>query len=448
MGEKPAAKLPEELLQPPRGMRDYPPAEAGLRKRIVETLSGVFELHGFQPLDTPALENWEVLSSKYAGGEEILKETYSLTDLGNRRLGLRFDLTVPLCRFLAANPKIPLPFKRYQVGAAWRDGPVKLGRYREFLQADADTVGAESGLADAEMIALARDAFSALGLNAVVKISNRKLLDGVLESCGVEKEKRLPAILSIDKLEKIGEEGVMKELIEERGLPVPVVEKVLKALSTEEGLSNEEVLNKVGEAVAESREGRKGLRELEEVLGYCKALGVSDAVVFSPSLARGLNYYTGTVFEAFLAGSRVTSAAAAGGRYDELIESFSGRPLPAVGISFGVDVVAEAVKDRGGEVGRAGSCRVFVVPVKNPVDGLSALQALRRSGVPASIDLMERSVSKNLEYAAKQGVPFAAIIGEKELKAGKVTLRNLVTGEEKLVSVQEAARLAAQASRR
>jgi histidyl-tRNA synthetase len=434
-------RLPDELLQPPRGMRDYPPAEAGLRKKIADALCKAFELYGFQPLDTPALENWEVLSAKYAGGDEILKETYSLKDLGDRKLGLRFDLTVPLSRFLAANSRIPLPFKRFQVGSVWRDGPIKLGRYREFWQADADTVGAENGLADAELVSLACDAFASLGLNVAVRINNRKLLDGVLESCGVAPEQTLPAILSIDKLEKIGEKGVMEELIDERGLPVPVAEKVLKALSMEDGLSNDEILNKIGTTVAGSQAGRKGLKELEEVLGYCKALGVADRVEFLPSLARGLAYYTGTVFEVFLVAGKITSAVAAGGRYDEMIGAFSGRRLPAVGISFGADVIADALKEKGGEAAKAGVCKVFVVPVKNPFDCLPFLQALRRAGVSAGVDLLERGISKNLEYASKQGIPFAAIIGEIEVKAGKATLRNLASGEEKLVTAEEAARI-------
>ncbi|MCX6767735.1 MAG: histidine--tRNA ligase [Candidatus Micrarchaeota archaeon] len=445
-----ARKFSGELLQPPRGMRDYPPAEAALRQRIVDAVRAEFERYGFEPLDTPALENWEILSSKYAGGEEIIKETYSLTDLGNRRLGLRFDLTVPLCRFLAANPRVPLPFKRFQIGAVWRDGPVKLGRYREFWQADADTVGAENGLADAEMVALACGVFQSLGLNAVVRVSNRKILDGVLECCGVEREKRLAAMLSIDKLEKIGENGVEKELIEERGLPIPVAKKLLAALSVDEGVSNGEKLARMAGSVADSREGRKGLKELEEVLGYCTALGAADRVVFSPSLARGLNYYTGTVFEVFLAGGGITSSVAAGGRYDELIGLFSGRRLPAVGISFGVDVVAEALKQARApapEGVAGGVCKVFMVPVNNPAECLPALQELRREGVAAAIDLMGRSVGKNMEYAAKQGIPFAAVVGEKELKAGKINLRNLETGEEKLVTAAEAARIVALARR-
>ena len=431
-------RLQDGLLQPPRGMRDYPPSEAGLRKRISESLCRTFELYGFQPLDTPALENWEILSSKYAGGEEIIKETYSLTDLGDRKLGLRFDLTVPLCRFLAANPRVPLPFKRYQTGSVWRDGPVKLGRYREFWQADADTVGAENGLADAELIALACDAFAALGLDVVVKVSNRKVLDGVLEECGVDAGQKMAAILSIDKLEKIGEKGVMDELIEERGLPVPVVENILDALAGGEGLSSDEVLARMAKEVENSKEGLKGLKELDEVLGYCTALGVGEKVVFSPSLARGLNYYTGTVFEAFLAGGAIKSAVAAGGRYDEFIGLFSGRALPAVGISFGADVICDAVVEAAGEGARKNSCRVFVIAVKSAAECLPIVQSLRKSGVPAAIDLMQRSVGKNLEYAAKQGIPFAAIVGESELKAGKITLRNLETGEEKLVSAADA----------
>ncbi|MGC8851359.1 MAG: histidine--tRNA ligase [Candidatus Micrarchaeia archaeon] len=435
-----ASEASEEMLSPPRGTRDFLPEEKLLRDAIRERLERVFQAYGFNPLETPAIERFEVLASKYAGGSEILKETYSFEDQGGRKLGLRYDLTVPLCRVVAANPSLAMPFKRYQIAAAWRDGPVKLGRYRELFQCDVDIVGAKSGVADAEVVAVACAALQELGLDFVIKLNNRKLLGGVLEWAGVPPEKQGGAILAIDKLAKIGREGVEKELLEERGVGISSTKKIIEYLSLAENTGEDEFLEELARMLKAFPRGSDGLSELMEVMDFLDAFGVRGKTVFDGSLARGLSYYTGTVFEGFLKNSPISSSVCGGGRYDELVGALGGKPLPAVGVSLGLEVLLEAVKL--GLVknipSRKTVVRVFVAPIKALNEAILVAQAFRGAGIPASLDLMERGISKNLEYASKQGIPFVAIIGLQEAKQGKVKLRDMASGEEKMLSIEEA----------
>ncbi len=431
-------------LAPARGTRDFLPEEKILRDKVVDLLRSTFERYGFNPLETPAMEKWDVLASKYAGGAEILKETYSFEDQGGRKLGLRYDLTVPLCRVVASNPSLPMPFKRYAIAPVWRDGPLKLGRYREFVQCDVDTIGVKSGLADAEIIALTCDAFDSLGFDYTVKVNNRKLLEGILETSGVPVAKFGGVMLTLDKLQKIGSEGVEKELLEVRELPIPIVRGLLSLLDDLADKPPEEILKECEKIVGKNKLGAQGLTELEEVFDFLDSFGIGNNVVVDVSLARGLAYYTGTIFEAYLNGSEITSSIAAGGRYDELIAKFAGREgeISAVGISFGLDVICEAIKKGISSAlvnpGQKSIADVFVIPIKTIPQSLAVTQKLRAAGVKTAFDLVGRNISKNLDYAGKQGIKFAAIVGTKEADKNKLTLRNLETGEEKLLTLEEA----------
>ncbi|MFH1056495.1 MAG: histidine--tRNA ligase [Candidatus Micrarchaeota archaeon] len=422
-------------LTPPRGSRDFLPQEKLLRDWIVETLKKKFETYGFNPLETPALENLEVLSSKYAGGEEILKETYSLEDQGKRKLGLRYDLTVPLSRVFASQ-KLAMPFKRYQIASVWRDGPIKAGRYREFVQCDVDVIGIASPKQEAELMALTRGAFESLGLNVFVKANSRKLLNGLLDFAGVPPAKRIQTILELDKLEKIGSQGVLKEV--DNLLGTNEAKKVLELFVEVEKEKSLTLLAGMGL----NEEGKEGLRELSEFFDSLVQLGVPKGFVeFSPSLARGLNYYTGMVFEAFLkeGGKKgITSSLAAGGRYDDLIGKFAGAKerIPAVGISFGLDVIAEILK--GDLPEKKTIVRVLIIPFKNFAYAFKTAGELRSRGLSCLVDLEGRSVSKNLNFANKQGIPFVVFCGEQEEKAGKIKLRDLVSGKEELLSLPSA----------
>jgi histidyl-tRNA synthetase len=406
-------------LQLPRGMRDFPPEEKILRDEVISVLKGIFELYGFSPLETPVVERWEVLSAKYSGGEEILKETFKLTDQGGRQLGLRYDLTVPLARFVGMNPTIKRPFKRYQIGTVYRDGPIKKGRTREFYQCDADIVGSSSPLADAECVQLALDVFEKLGIDVEVKINNRKVLYELAQAAEIPEELTEAAILSLDKLEKIGPDGVLREMIE-RGIARASAERFLSGAQDREAL-------KKGE----------GYRELEPVLSALR----DPRVVWTPSLARGLSYYTGTIYEVYAKNSSVTGSLAAGGRYDNMIGQFLGgsEKIPAVGISFGLEPILEVLKEKHSErIVRKTVTQVYVIPFKTLLaEGRAICQQLRRAGIKTDMDFSAKGISDGLKYANAYEIPFVVIVGPDEVAAGKVKLRDMRSGEEKLLTVDE-----------
>jgi histidyl-tRNA synthetase len=406
-------------LQLPRGMRDFPPEEKILRDEVISVLKDIFELYGFSPLETPVVERWEVLSAKYSGGEEILKETFKLTDQGGRQLGLRYDLTVPLARFVGMNPTIKRPFKRYQIGTVYRDGPIKKGRTREFYQCDADIVGSSSPLADAECVQLALDVFEKLGIDVEVKINNRKVLYELAQAAEIPEELTEAAILSLDKLEKIGPDGVLREMIE-RGIARVSAERFLSGAQDREAL-------KKGE----------GYRELEPVLSALR----DPRVVWTPSLARGLSYYTGTIYEVYAKNSSVTGSLAAGGRYDNMIGQFLGgsEKIPAVGISFGLEPILEVLKEKHpNRIMRKTVTQVYVIPFKTLLaEGRAICQQLRRAGIKTDMDFSAKGISDGLKYANAYEIPFVVIVGPDEVAAGKVKLRDMRSGEEKLLTVDE-----------
>jgi histidyl-tRNA synthetase len=420
-------------LENSKGTKDFAPEEKIVREEAVSILKSVFELYGFSPLETPILNLFELLESKYAGGEEILKETFKLTDQGNRKLGLRFDLTVPLAKFVGINPDLKMPFKRYEIGKVFRDGPVKTGRMREFWQCDVDIIGASSMLAEAEILAIVNTAFNKLSLPVVIKLNSRKFLEGVLDFAGVKKDKRFDAIIAIDKLEKLGENEVIKEM-ESKGIPDDVVAKIMSIINMKG--SNKELVSRMKELI-KSEEGAEGLKEIEEILNYCASFGVGT-VDFSPSLARGLAYYTGPVFEVFLKDSKITSAAAGGGRYDNMISSFLGREkeYPAVGIAFGLEVITEALREKG-RFEKKSVTQAFVIPIKTEKESIRVAEELRKSGVKTEMDILNRGISKNLAYANSMKIPYAVIVGGQELKQDKVKLRDMKSGEEEMLSVKE-----------
>jgi histidyl-tRNA synthetase len=409
-------------LDTAKGMKDIPPEEKILQQGVMDSIRRIFERYGFAPLETPAVERWDVLSAKYAGGAEILKETFKLKDQGGRELGLRYDLTVPLARFVGMNPNLKTPFKRYQIEKVFRDGPIKLGRCREFWQCDADIVGSQKMIADAEVINLILDVFKEIGLKVMVKVNNRKLLNAILSYAGIKREKMEEAIIIIDKLEKIGAEEVGKEL-EKTEISKESVKKLIWALQLQTLEDMKEIIG-----------GCDGIDELEELFSYVKGKNV----FFDATLARGLSYYTGTIFEAFLKDSEITSSVAGGGRYDDLIGNFIGgkRVMPAVGTSFGLNVIMCALKGKE----RKTNTRVYVIPIGNVKWGLKTAEKLRELGVNADFDLSDRGVTKNLAYASSFEIPYAALVGEKEMKLKKIKIRDMKTGKERLLGIESAAR--------
>ncbi|MBN1502523.1 histidine--tRNA ligase [Candidatus Woesearchaeota archaeon] len=422
-------------LQLAKGVRDFAPEEKIIRDKIVDTIKEVFELYGYNPIELPVLERYETLAAKYAAGEEsdALKEIFITKDNGGRKLGLRFDLTVPFCRFTGMNQNIKTPFKKYVMGPVFRDGPIKTGRYREFVQIDPDIMGCEGVIADAEIIAITEEVFAKLGFEITIEFNTRKLLNGILEDLDIARDKQFSIIISIDKLKKIGEKGVEKEL-KEKGLTKGKIDSLLEYFT--ESKTSEDTLRNL-KKIVKSKVGKEGLKEIEDIINYLKEFGVRSAV-FRPGLARGLAYYTGPVYEAFLKGTSITSSAAGGGRYDEIIGKFIGsnKNVPATGISFGIEVIVEALKEKGKNTQRS-IVQVYIIPIKTTKESIGIAQKLRKEGIKTDMDLMQRGISKNLQYADSYNIPYVIFIGEDELKKEKVKLRNMKTGKEEMLSVEE-----------
>ncbi len=424
--------MPEKFeLMNARGVRDFLPEESIERQKVIDTLRNIFEKYGYSPLETPAIERYDVLSAKFAGGSEIVKEIFKLKDQGGRELALKYDLTVPMCKVVGMNPNIPKPFKRYQIQPVWRDGPVKLGRYREFWQCDVDVVGTKGMLADAEVLAIANEAFSTLGFDFMIKVNNRKLLNGILDYAGI-KENKMEAILSIDKLEKFGIKTVKEEL-ETKGFEKKQTENVLKVLNIKG--KNKEVLEKA-EKMMKNEEGKEGVKELKELLEYCGLMGFE--IQIDISLARGLEYYTGPVYEIYLKKSKVTSSVAGGGRYDKMIGMYIGRgEYPATGISFGFEPILEALKGKERKETKKTVTQVLVIPIQTLKESIKIAKTLRKLGVKTEIDLMGRGISNNLSYANSMGIPYVIFVGKRELKEKKFKLRDMKSGKEKMLKLEE-----------
>jgi len=418
-----------------KGTRDFPPEDKIIREELVSSLKEVFESYGYSPLETPSIERLDTLTAKFAAGSEsdAAKEIFKLTDQGNRELGLRFDLTVPFSRFVALNPNLKMPFKRYEIGRVFRDGPIKLGRYREFWQCDVDIAGAASVKAEAELLLLALEALKKLKLDAYIEVNNRKLLFGLMDFCEIPAGKRETVIITIDKLAKYGEDVVKKELVD-KYVDKQSIDKLLEVF-TARGL-NEEILERISSSI-NSDIGREGLKELKELFEYLKFVE-HGKIIINIALARGLAYYTGTVFEGFLKNSKVTSSICGGGRYDNMIGMYASnnRQYPAVGISFGLEPITDALKLNVPELKKT-VAELYIIPIQTFKESLVIATTLREAGLNVDIDLMDKGISKNLDYANTLKIPFVAFIGETELKEQKIKLKNMITGNERLVSLDE-----------
>lgn len=404
-----------------KGLRDHPPGRAAAKQRIRDTIRRVAERHGYQPLETPIIEDRSILTSKFAGGEEILKEMYTLTDNGERDLGLRYDLTVPFARFVAEHPELKKPFKRYQSGQVYRDGPIKHGRYREFEQYDIDIVGSQNRLYDAELITIIDKVLSALDIPHVIEVNTRSLLTGVIEHVGIPGSRADDVILTIDKYEKIGRGGVAEEL-EDKGIEDDTVTELLTVLDKSGG--NEELL--------EHYSSYADIDDFSTVHDHLAASNVDYEV--NPYLARGLTYYTGTVFEAFTT-TEFDRSIAAGGRYDSMISHLSDHDddLPGVGASFGVDTLVDCVSTDASTYQDA----LFIIPMMEAAEVVPRAETIREQGVNVMVGDPDRQFGKNMDYADKEGFGYLLVIGDEERRSESYTVKNMETGDETTVSLDE-----------
>ncbi|MFW9816074.1 MAG: histidine--tRNA ligase [Candidatus Thorarchaeota archaeon] len=410
-----------------RGMRDLMGQEMQVKNYLMAIAVEIFEQYGYEPLDSPVMELWETLSAK--GGKEVEEQTFKFLDKGNREVGLRFDLTVPLARIVATNLHLPKPFKRYALGKAWRYDRPQAGRYREFEQADVDVIGSESPAADAEVVLIAIEFLRrVLGEDYLIQINNRKVLRGMTEKAGVPENQAFECFRAIDKLDKIGRDGVLKEL-QERGIDPKQSAFLIDAIAIKG--SGTETLQRFRNLLKGSEIGNEGVDELSLMAEIFEESGVGELVEFDMSLARGLDYYTGPVFEGRYLGKPAVGAILGGGRYDRLIEKFGGQETAATGISLGIGRLIEVVIARGGAKDLTKPLDVFIAPIKRPMlRYAAALQTdLIRNGISCEVDLMERPLKKLLQQADTKNARFTVIVGERDIAKGEVSVRNMSTKE-------------------
>lgn len=410
-----------------KGTEDSLPNKEVTKRKVINTLTDTFEKYGYLPLDTSILCYYDLLSSKYAGGSEILKEVYTLKDQGNRNLGLRYDLTVPFSKVIGMNvgKEITLPFKRYEVGKVFRDGPVKLGRAREFYQCDVDVCGIEGSYIEAEMLSMTVACYKKLGINVDIEVNNRKLLEGFIIASGIDDELSSKVILAVDKLAKIGEEGVKKELFD-YAIPTEQLDKLFGFFKL--SISDLDSLNINNDIFLEGRE------EIKELFSYIDGLGLEECK-FTPYLARGLEIYTGTVWEVFDREKRLTSAIGGGGRYDKIITNFinDGNTYPAVGLSFGIVPICEIL----GKKDTKAPYDMLIIPMGTELASLKLANSLRDKGIKVMIEMSGRKLKKVLESADKNGVAYVAIIGDNEINSGTLEIKDMIYNKKIKVGIKD-----------
>ncbi len=411
-------------FQTPKGTRDMMQQEGENFQTMIDIIRLIFRKYGFTPLFTPAFEDFALLSIKGGLGESVKNDIYFFKDKSERELGLRFDLTMPMVRVVSMNPQIKKPFKRYAIGKVWRYDNPQAMRYREFWQADVDVVGSNSPISDAECLAVACECLEKLGFDEFdIRINNRKFLQDMFEKkLNINDEDRIKDIFrSIDKLEKLGEDGVRKELIE-KGLKNKTINELMKFLNTSG--TNSQMIRKLRKTFGDT----EGILELENILNYSKGFGIGKRLKLDMSLVRGLDYYTGCVFEINL-GEDVSCGG--GGRYDKLIKNVGGADMPSTGISLGISRIFEIMKTRD-MFNERGNQSVFVANVTEStlIETMKIANKIRKTGAIVETDLAGRDLKKQLSYANSVGADYSIIVGEEELRNKLFTLKNMKTNSE------------------
>lgn len=426
-----------KLITPRRlpGFNELDPMRQLQFDNMLSKIKDVFEHHCFVPLDSPVLELSEILLAKSGG--DIDKEIYRFTK-GSTDMCMRYDFTVPLARYVAMNQnEIVFPFKRYQIGKNYRGERPQKGRLREFYQCDADIIGNEtlSLVNDAECIALYPECFKALGFDIVVEISDRNLINGIIAD--IKQEDKLNEILTLlDKIDKLGRDKIKEELLYLE-IPESDCEKLLIVASNKGTLN--QVLNRL-EGISNNETYMLGIKNLKEIDSYLKAFGVSEEnYIYNLSIIRGHNYYTGTVFEVFLKNNRKLGALGGGGRYDNLAEYYSERKLPGVGMSIGLSRVFDLFTESGliPEPAKT-TTKVNIIPLGETINQcISLMTTLRKNRILAEVACEERSFKNKMKDANKREIPYVIIVGEDEIKTGKYSFKNMTTGEQQTLSLEE-----------
>ena len=451
--------------QPARGMRDFLPADVRRRDYVIGVIKEVYERYGFEPLETPAVENIETLMGKY--GEEGNQLIYKILKRGVHQstgepdLALRYDLTVPLARVVAEyREQLPRFFKRYQVQPVWRADRPARGRFREFYQCDVDILGSRSMVVEAEICAAAGEVLTGLGFkDFAIRINHRYALTGVLQAAGIAADKHDAALVSLDKLDKVGRSGVEKEF-GERGIDVNAGSKLLDFFSELGSLDhaadlssgedttlkrrtmNAAILGRLVEFVGDNELGAKGVDELRSILEFAEAEGCGEHIQIDPSLARGLSYYTGAIMEINV--KDLAGSLGGGGRYDNLVGMFLGQDVPACGFSLGLERIIVVMTERqmfpDAVVSAPADVMVSVWSENSQLESISFARELRKGGLRVDLYPEADKVGKQFKYASAQGIPFVVVLGDEERARGEVAIKNLATGEQWTVKRTDAAK--------
>ena len=435
----------------PKGTRDFKPNEVYKRQYIFETIRHVFELYGYQPIETPVMEKLSTLTGKYGDeGDQLLfkilnngdflskADAGALEEKNSKKLissiakkGLRYDLTVPFARFVTMHQNdISFPFKRYQIQQVWRGDRPQKGRYQEFFQCDVDVVGSDSLMYEAELVKIYDEVFHKLGVDSTIKVNNRKVLFGIAEATGIP-DQFIDMTVAIDKLDKIGQEGVVKEL-GKKGIDQAIIEKILKLLEIDN-------LAELETAFSDAPEGLKGVEELKQFHRYLDSVTIANEVKFDITLARGLSYYTGCIFE--VVSNKVSiGSIGGGGRYDDLTSSFGLKGVSGVGISFGAARIYDVMEE----------LELFPTTIEEKLRYLfiafdntsheyafAQMSALRLAGIASDLYPEPLKLKKQMKYANDINVPFVILIGSKEMESGIFSIKNMKTGEQSKLSLQE-----------
>ncbi len=421
-------------VQNVKGSYDFLPKEQKIRNYINNIIVDNFKKYGFVNIETSILCYYDILSDKYDENNDILKEIYRLSDQGNRDLGLRYDLTVPFAKFIALNKNnITFPFRRYEISKVFRDGPVKVGRDREFTQCDADVVGIKGQYIEAELISLFAKTFKDLDIDIIIKFNNRKLMTGLIIESGISEELIPKVTTIIDKKDKLNIEEI-NQLMKEIGLSKLEIEKLNQYFQMNLIELNKMFKNTNNEKII------IGLLEVNNLNDYLNELEI-ECCSFDVTLARGQNYYTGNVFEVYDKKKRIKGSIAAGGRYDEMIKNYIGdkEEYPTVGISFGLSAIYELLKGNFEIINS--DIDIFIIPMGTEVESLKIANKLRNCGYNVKIEMKKRKLKKSLDYANREKIKYVIVLGLDELSNKTLKIKKMDEGTEILVDINKISEL-------
>ena len=415
-----------------KGTFDFLPEQQAIRTQIIDKLKENFIKYGYMPLETPILNDFDLLKYKYEDGDEILSEIYKLTDQGRRRIGLRYDLTIPFCKVIGLNKDLVMPFRRYEIGKVFRDGPVKAGRAREFYQCDVDVVGIDGRYIEAEQIQMVINIYKELGIDIDVRWNNRKLMYGILEYVNVKEEQIDTVVGLIDRLGKISEEELYASfdaLEIEKERVDQILDLFAKTLEEYKEIFKDTKIQNL----------KEGIEECLEIQKYIDILELNNNTVFTPKLARGLGIYTNTVFEFYDKQLRITSSLGGGGRFNKIITNFmdNGIEYPAVGLSFGLEpiyaILSEELKRR--------FIDVLIVPMGTEIECLKVANELRKVNARVIVEFSGKKIKKAFEYANKLQIKYVMVVGENEINSKLYSIKDMNKGEQVTLELSDVIKL-------